>query len=175
MISSNIGSTIGSIIGSTICSNELVWKLPHISVISWSFFTIFLLKISLISIFYLPPRLPCFMLKALSNLSGKIQIFGNRHRRRPHYICMTSLPYANEATQIWGRRQYGRNRPFSNILSLVAKRFYNRKLQFLYQSIAPYKTSFMPKKLSQIPSNKGVIQGEPPLGETKWTNKNLSQ
>ena len=77
MITSNIGSTIGSIIGSTICSNELVWKLPYISVISWSFFTIFLLKISLISIFYLPPHLPSYLLKALSNLSAKIRIFGN--------------------------------------------------------------------------------------------------
>ena len=30
----------------------------------------------------------------------------------------------------------------------------------------------MPKKLSEIPSNKGAIEGEPPLCETKWTKKN---
>ena len=32
----------------------------------------------------------------------------------------------------------------------------------------------MPKNLSKIPSNKGAIEREPPLCETKWTKKKLS-
>ena len=75
----------------TISSNELGWKSPDFSLISWSFFTIFFLKIALISTFKMPPRLLSNLLKALSNLSGKIRIFWKmKNRDHPHYVCMMS-------------------------------------------------------------------------------------
>ena len=48
-----------------------------VSVISWSFFKIFLLKIGLISIYKMPPCLAHYLIRALSNLSGNIRIFVN--------------------------------------------------------------------------------------------------
>ena len=41
----------------------------NISVISWSFFKIFLLKIHLISIFKLPPHMPSYLIRALCILT----------------------------------------------------------------------------------------------------------
>ena len=54
----------------------LIWNLANISVISWSFSKIFLLKIGLISIYKMPPHLPSYLIRALSNLSLKIQSEG---------------------------------------------------------------------------------------------------
>ena len=45
------------------------------SLISGSFFTIFLLNIGLISTFNLPPRLACYLIRALSNLGANVRIF----------------------------------------------------------------------------------------------------
>ena len=45
-----------------------------ISLISWSFFKIFLLKIGLISIYKMPPHLACYLIRALCILTQKIQL-----------------------------------------------------------------------------------------------------
>ena len=68
---------IDSNIGSMNLFHVLVWNLAHFSVISGSFPKIFLLKISLISTYKMPPHLLSNLLKALSNLSPNIQNIGS--------------------------------------------------------------------------------------------------
>ena len=46
--------------------------LTDISVIRWNFFKSFLLEISLISSYKIPPCLLSYLIRMLSNLSGKI-------------------------------------------------------------------------------------------------------
>ena len=60
---------------SSTCSNVLMWNLDlyNISVISWSFSKIFLLKISLISTYKMPPHLLSNLLKVLKYSSGNIR------------------------------------------------------------------------------------------------------
>ena len=81
---------IDSMISFNTCSNVLIWNLANISVISWSFSKIFLLKISLFSTYKMPPHLLSNLLKALSNLSPNIQKIGILHTGcLPHrvFIC----------------------------------------------------------------------------------------
>ena len=68
---------IGSNIGSMNLFHVLVWNLANVSLISWSFTKIFLLKISLISTYKMPPHLLSNLLKVLSNLSPKIRNIGS--------------------------------------------------------------------------------------------------
>ena len=82
-----IGSNIGSMISSNTCSNVLVWNLTNISVISWSFSKTFLLKISLISTYKMPPHLLSNLLKVPSNLSPNIRKFESS----PYWQC-TEFP-----------------------------------------------------------------------------------
>ena len=79
-----------SMISSNTCSNVLVWNLAYISVIGWSFSKIFLLKIGLISIYKMPPVLPCYLIRVLRYSSGNIQKIGILADtwKSPHYVCM---------------------------------------------------------------------------------------
>ena len=58
------------------CSNVLIWNLANISVVRWSFSKIFLLKISLISIYKMPPHL-LFNLLDLKKLLGGLSLHLN--------------------------------------------------------------------------------------------------
>ena len=71
----------------------LIWNLANISVITLTFSKIFLLKISLISTYKMPPHLLSNLLKALSNLSGNIRKFGILHTG---HLADTSFLSANE-------------------------------------------------------------------------------
>ena len=74
----------------SIGSTTWIASLANISVISWSFFKIFLLKIGLISAYKMPRCLPCYLIRVLRYSSGKIGILAAT-RKLPHYVCMMSL------------------------------------------------------------------------------------
>ena len=83
---------IGSNIGSMNLFHVLIWNLANISLINWSFSKIFLLKISLISTYKIPPRLLSNLLKALSNLSPNIRNIGSSSQHegsRPEVMSLS--------------------------------------------------------------------------------------
>ena len=90
-----IGPNISSMVSSNTCSNVLIWNLAYISVISWSFFKIVLLKIGLISTYKMPPCLPCYLIRALRYSSGNIWTIGILYTG--HLGWHRASQYANEA------------------------------------------------------------------------------
>ena len=144
-----IGSNIGSIISSKTCSNVLVWNLANISLISSSFFKIFLLNIGLISIYKIPPCLPCYLIRALSNLTWNIWKFGSSPYWPPGWyvfsICkwggsdITALfAYKNEhkapCRPVW---RIGKN---LNFLPLISQRSYQITSQARWHPLVTDKT-----------------------------------
>ena len=90
-----IGSNIFPLLVATLvpmCSYD-TWPISLLPVgVSLRFF---LLKISLISTYKVPPHLPCFLVRVLSNLTWNIQKFGSSPYWPPGQH--TEFSYANEA------------------------------------------------------------------------------
>ena len=108
---------IGSTISSNTCSNVLVWNLAHISLISWSFSKIFLLKIRLISTYKIPHHFPCYLIKVLSNLSPNIPKIGSSPYWPPGQHGASFL-YANDTSDVTASFAYQETRCVCQVASM---------------------------------------------------------
>ena len=139
-----------SIISSNTFSNEHVWNLPHISVIIWTFSKIFLLKISLISTYKMPPRLLSNLLKVLSNLSPNIRKIGNSPYWPPGHDTLFPRPEVTSSSANLHTSKERRKAKmaafvwrignFSNIPTLVSQCSYHISSQTRWHPLAPNKT-----------------------------------
>ena len=126
-----------------------ITSLANISVFSWNFFKPFTANIGLINTYKMPPCLPSYLIRGLSNLTQNIWKNWNspnwqpswlkRHRAHLHMKVM-SLLYANEASLCWPRQPVWRIWNISNFASQNTQRSNQIRRQTRWHLVATDKT-----------------------------------
>ena len=148
-------------ISSNACSNVLVWNLANISVISWSFSKIFLLKIGLISTYKMPPCLPCYLIRVLSNLTQNIWKFGSSPYwppgwQRAFIYKWGNLSHAHEGRKCLNQPVW-RNGKNLNFTPLISQHSYQITSQMRWHLLVTDKL----KGFDKIPTDSREIWGKP--------------